>query len=123
MANGYEATGTGIEGLLPGTSSGKDIPSEAEVMQNYYASMGRSTSGATGDDYLSTIGGVSPETIAKHSNPEDIDNYIGTREEIIELLTPATMEEITVTGKPPFGYRTLGLCDEVIHEFKHITDK
>ena len=47
MANGYEATGTGIEGLLPGTSSGKDIPSEAEVMQNYYASMGRSTSGAT----------------------------------------------------------------------------
>ena len=70
MANGYEATGTGIEGLLPGTSSGKDIPTEAEIMQEYYASMGRSGSGATGDDYLSTIGGVSPETIAKHSNPE-----------------------------------------------------
>ena len=26
------------------------------------------------------------EIIAKHSNPEDIDNYIGTREKVIELL-------------------------------------
>jgi len=26
------------------------------------------------------------EIIAKHSNPEDIDNYIGTREEVIKLL-------------------------------------
>ena len=60
MANGYEATGTGIEGLLPGTSSGKDIPSEAEVMQNYYANINRPGSGATGDDYLSTIGGILP---------------------------------------------------------------
>ena len=61
MANGYEATGTGIEGLLPGTSSGKDIPSEAEVMQEYYANISRPGSGATGGDYLSTVGGFIPE--------------------------------------------------------------
>ena len=60
MANGYEATGTGIGFPISLPSGIKNIPSEAEVMQEYYANIGRPGSGATGGDYLSTIGGILP---------------------------------------------------------------
>lgn len=63
MANGYEGTGTGI-GFPTSIPSGiKNIPSEAEIMQAIMQREGKATSGVTGGDYLSTIGGILPTVL------------------------------------------------------------
>ena len=109
-------------GLPPlGGFSGTDDVSDAAVMAAIIEAYGGGSLSGTDDPDIQNE--LFEEIIAMHSNPEDMENYIGTREEVIELLTPATMEEITVTEKPPFGYRALSLYDDIIDEFKNITDK
>ena len=102
-------------GLPPlGGFSGTDDVSDAAVMAAIIEAYGGGSLSGTDDPDIQNE--LFEEIIAMHSNPEDMENYIGTREEVIELLTPATMEEITVTEKPPFGYRALGLYDDIIDE-------
>ena len=92
---------------------GGGMSEEDIAWQAYLDYSGLSQTGATGDDYLgnflpeidtSVLPPEIDEIIAKHSNPEDIDNYIGTKEEVIELFGEPPLE-------PPFGHRVLNAYD------------
>mgnify|MGYP003121006552 CR=1 FL=1 len=73
-------------GLPPlGGISGTDDVSDAAVMAAIIEAYGGGSLGGTDDPY--DFGReLTEEIIAIHSNPEDIENYIGTREEVIKLL-------------------------------------
>jgi len=92
---------------------GGGMSEEDIAWQAYLDYSGLPQTGATGDDYLgnflpeidtSVLPPEIDEIIAKHSNPEDIDNYIGTKEEVIELFGEPPLE-------PPFGHRVLNAYD------------
>tara|TARA_R100000781_G_scaffold2413_4_gene3932 strand:+ start:3447 stop:4748 length:1302 start_codon:yes stop_codon:yes gene_type:complete len=68
----------GVSGISGGMSD-EDI-----AWQSYLDYSGLSQTG--GSDVYDFGKDLTEEIIAKHSNPEDIDNYIGTREEVIDLL-------------------------------------
>ena len=73
-------------GLPPlGGFSGTDDVSDAAVMAAIIEAYGGGSLSGTDDPY--DFGReLTEEIIAIHSNPEDIENYIGTREEVIKLL-------------------------------------
>ena len=92
-----------LTSLLGVSGIGGGMSDEDIAWQSYLDYSGLSQTGGSGVyDFEKDL---TEEIIAMHSNPEDIDNYIGTREEVIDLLTPATMEEITVTEKKPPFYK------------------
>ena len=73
-------------GLPPlGGFSGTDDVSDAAVMAAIIEAYGGGSLGGT-DDIYDFGKDLTEEIIAKHSNPEDIENYVGTREEVIDLL-------------------------------------
>ena len=72
-------------GLPPlGGFSDTDDVSDAAVMAAIIEAYGGGS--LSGTDDLNIQNELFEEIIAMHSNPEDIDNYIGTREEVIDLL-------------------------------------
>ena len=72
-------------GLPPlGGFSGTDDVSDAAVMAAIIEAYGGGSLSGTDDPDIQNE--LFEEIIAMHSNPEDIENYIGTREEVIELL-------------------------------------
>jgi hypothetical protein len=75
-----------LPGLPPlgGISSTDDV-SDAAVMTAIIEAYGGGSLGGT-DDIYDFGKDLTEEIIAKHSNPEDIENYVGTREEVIKLL-------------------------------------
>ena len=73
-------------GLPPlGGISGTDDVSDSAVMAAIIEAYGGGSLGGT-DDIYDFGKDLTEEIIAKHSNPEDIENYVGTREEVIDLL-------------------------------------
>jgi hypothetical protein len=73
-----------LTSLLGVSGIGGGMSDEDIAWQSYLDYSGLSQTGGSGVyDFGKDL---TEEIIAKHSNPEDIENYVGTREEVIDLL-------------------------------------